>query len=171
MFEIDLENKFIPKSKKYTRKVFANAGLNTLGKKRAFSIYGFRNKGNKQWHKNIIKVIEHLQNKGILLKGTTEKSISQGRKFLNNVLAPLMRVGLPLMKNVLTPLTKGFLIPLELTAAAPTSGAAVQKNIYGTSMATLITSNEEMKDIMKILKSLEESGLLTEGFRQAKEKI
>ena len=35
--------------------------------------------------------------------------------------------------------------------------------MFGSGMTTLIISNEEMNDILKIIKSLEESGLLTKG--------
>ena len=51
-----------------------------------------------------------------------------------------MIVGLPLMRNVLTPLAKIFLIPLGLTATA-SAYAAIQMKIYGSSMATSIFSN------------------------------
>ena len=44
-----------------------------------------------------------------------------------------------------------------------TTDAAIQKKIYGSGMPTLIISNEEMKDIMKIVKSFEEKGLSTKG--------
>ena len=40
---------------------------------------------------------------------------------------------------------------------------AIQKKIYGSETAILIISNEEMNDIMKIVKSLEELGLLLKG--------
>ena len=38
--------------------------------------------------------------------------------------------------------------------------SAIQKKIYGSGSTTLVISNKEMEDIMKIVKSLEESGLL-----------
>ena len=60
--------------------------------------------------KDIIKVIRTLANKGILLKGTTAKITSQEGRLLNFP-APLMKVGLPLMKNVLTPFAKSILVP------------------------------------------------------------
>ena len=41
-----------------------------------------------------------------------------------------MRVGLPLMKNVLTLLIKNVLIPLGLTAASPATGAIIQKKSW-----------------------------------------
>ena len=59
--------------------------------------------------KDIIKVIKSLENRGMLIKGTTTKITSQEGRFLN-FLKPLIRVGLPLMKNVLTPLAKSVLI-------------------------------------------------------------
>ena len=71
--------------------------------------------------------------------------------------------GLPLMKNALKPLAKSVLIPLELPAAASTADAAIHKKIFGSGNTTLIISNEEMNDIMKIIKSLEESVLLIKG--------
>ena len=42
-----------------------------------------------------------------------------------------MTVGLPLMKNLLTPLSKSVLIPLGLTAATSATDAALQKKIFG----------------------------------------
>ena len=61
-----------------------------------------------------------------------------------------------------------MLIPLELTTVA--AGAGIQEKILGSgtsgSGATLIISNEEMKGIMKIVKSIEFSGLLIKGTTQ-----
>ena len=66
------------------------------------------------------------------------------------------------MKNALKSLAKSILIPLGLTAAAPAADAGIHK-ILGSGMTILIISNEEMDDIMKIVKSLGESGLLIKG--------
>ena len=63
--------------------------------------------------KDIMKVITSLENRGILLKGTTRKITSQEGGFLN-FLRPLMTAGLPLMKSVLTPLAKSVLLPFVL---------------------------------------------------------
>ena len=52
---------------------------------------------------------------------------------------------------------------LGLTIAASATNAAIQKKNLGSMMTTLTISNKEMKDIMKIVKSLEDSGLLIEG--------
>ena len=70
-----------------------------------------------------------------------------------------MTAGLPLMKNILTPLGKSILILLVLTAAAITD-ATIQKKIYGSGTIALIISYEKMADLTKIVKPLEESGLL-----------
>ena len=70
-----------------------------------------------------------------------------------------MKVSLPLLKNVLTPLAKNVIIPLRLTAAASAADSAIQEKFFG-SWSTLIISNEKMDDIMKIVQSLEGSGLL-----------
>ena len=89
--------------------------------------------------------------------------IAQSGGFLGRLLGPLLKTGLPLMKNVLKPLAKSVLIPLGLTLAASATDAAIHKKMFGSSNTRLIISNEEMDDIMKMIKSLEESGLLIKG--------
>ena len=64
------------------------------------------------------------------------------------------------MKNALRPLAKSVLIPLGLTTAASATDAEIHKKIIGSGTATLIISNDAMKDIIKIVKYLEDSGLL-----------
>ena len=65
-----------------------------------------------------------------------------------------MIAGLPLMKNVLASLAKSVLIPLGLTVAESAAGPGIQKKIFGSERKTLIVSNEEMENIMKIIKPL-----------------
>ena len=60
-----------------------------------------------------------------LSKTQLSKKIQSGG-FFSRLLGPLMKVGLPLMKNVLTLLAKSVLVPLGLTAAA----SAVDVGIY-----------------------------------------
>ena len=60
----------------------------------------------------------------------------------------------------LKPLAKSILIPLGLTVAASATNAAIHEKMFGSVVTTLIISNEEVNDVMKIVKSLEESGLL-----------
>ena len=62
------------------------------------------------------------------------------------------------MKNVLKSLTKSVLIPLGLTAAASAADAGIHKKILGSGITKLIISNEEMKNIIKIVRSFEDLG-------------
>ena len=66
------------------------------------------------------------------------------------------------MKNVIKPLPKSVLIPLGLTAASA-ADAVINKIILGPGTTTLIISNDEMDDTMKLVRSLEDSGLLLKG--------
>ena len=81
-----------------------------------------------------------------------------------------------LIKNIIKPLAKSVLIPFGLTAAVSAADAGIHKKILGSgcrhsssashnhpSSTTLIISNNEMEDIIKIVKSLEDSGLLLKG--------
>ena len=70
------------------------------------------------------------------------------------------------MKSVLKPLAKSVSIPLELTAAALATDEAIHKKMFGSGNTTLI-SNEEMNDIIKIIKTLEESVLLIKDVSKA----
>ena len=56
-----------------------------------------------------------------------------------------------------------FFIPLGLTAAASAADAGIHKKVLGAGATTLIISNDEKKDIIRIVKSLEDSGLLLKG--------
>ena len=65
-----------------------------------------------------------------------------------------MKVALPLAKNVLA--------PLGLTAAMSVIDGSIQKKIHGSGVK-LIIEQEDMNDIMKIIKALENSGILLKG--------
>ena len=52
--------------------------------------------------------------------------------FLSRLLDPLLKTGLPLIKNVVKPLAKGLLILLRLTAAASAADAGIHKKILGS---------------------------------------
>ena len=67
------------------------------------------------------------------------------------------------MKNVIKPLARSVLIPLGLTGAASAADDGIHKTILGSGTTTLIISNDEMEDIIKIVKSLEDSRLLLKG--------
>ena len=77
--------------------------------------------------------------------------------FLGRLLGLLSKTGLTLMKNVIKPLGKIVLIPLGLTAAASTADAGIHKKILRSGTITLIISNDEKEDIIKIVKYLEDS--------------
>ena len=104
----------------------------------------------------------------IKLSKTQLFKMIQSGGFLGRLLGPLLKTGLPLIKNVIKPLAKSVLIPLGLTAAASAADARIHKKILGSgnNKTTLIISNDEMKDIIKIVKSLEDSGLLLKGLSE-----
>ena len=68
---------------------------------------------------------------------------------------------------MLKPLAKSVLIPLRLTAVAAATDASIQKKMFGSGSTKLIISNEEIEDIMRKVKSLEESGLLIKYISEA----
>ena len=77
-------------------------------------------------------------------------------------LAPLLKSGLPLLKSVIKQLGM-----LGLTAAASATDVAINKKTLGSgNHATLIISNDDMQDLLKIVKSLEDSGILLDGITE-----
>ena len=73
--------------------------------------------------------------------------IIQSRGFLGSLLSKLEG---PLMK-VAVSLTKNILAPLGITAAASAIDAGIQKKNHGSGTTTLIISNEEINDIIKVV--------------------
>ena len=71
----------------------------------------------------------------------------QSGGFLGKLLGPLLKTGLPLIKNVIEPLAKSDLIPLGLAAAISAADAGIHKKILGTGNTTLIISNDENSKI------------------------
>ena len=63
----------------------------------------------------------------IKLSKTQLCKMIQSRGFLGILLGPLLKSGLPSIKNVIKPLAKSILIPLELTAAASAADARIHK--------------------------------------------
>ena len=99
----------------------------------------------------------------IKLSKTHLHKIWQSGGLLGRILGPLLKTRLPLIGNSLKPLAKNVLITLGLTAAVSATDAAIHKKMFGSAVITLIISNEENNNIMKIIKSLEESVLLLRG--------
>ena len=91
-------------------------------------------------------------------KAQISKIIQSGgflESLFSKLAGPLMKIAIPLAKNVLA--------PLGITAAASAIDAGIQKTIHGSGTATLIISNEEINDIMKIVQALEDSNILLKG--------
>ena len=115
---------------------------------------------------NLLKAFANYLSTDITLSKTQISGMIQPGGCLSRHLGPLLKTGLPLIKNIIKTLAKIVLIPLGLTAAASAADAGIQKKILGpgyNNTTTLIISNDEMEDFTKIVKSLEDSGLL-KGF-------
>ena len=94
------------------------------------------------------------------LSKTQISKIDQSGGFSGRLLGTLLKTGLPSIKIVIKPLAKSVLIPLGLTAAASAADAGIYKRILGSGNTTLIISNEEMNDIIKIVQALQDSNIL-----------
>ena len=121
---------------------------------------------------NLRKAFAKHTSTDIKLSKTQLSKMIQSGGFIGRLLDPLLKTGLPLMKSIIQPLMKNInqplaesvLIPLGLTAAASAAGPGIHKKILGSVHNTiLIISNDEMEDILKIVKFLEDSGLLLKG--------
>ena len=108
---------------------------------------------------NIRKAFANHSSIDIKLSKTQLSKMIQSGGFLGNLLGklagPLMKVAMPLAKNVLA--------PLGLSAAMSAIDGSIKKKMLGSGATTLIISNDEMGDILKIVKSLEDSGILLKG--------
>ena len=76
-------------------------------------------------------------------------------------LVPLLKSGLPLLKCVIKPLGM-----FRLTAASSAADAAINKKLLGSGNHTTRISNDDMQDLLKIVKSLEDSGILLNGITE-----
>ena len=112
---------------------------------------------------NLRKVFTNNSSTDITLSKTQLSKMIQSGVFLFRLVGPLLKTGLPLMKNVNKLLAESVLIPLGLTAAASAADAEIHKKILVSGATTLIISNDEMENVMKIVISLEDSGLLLKG--------
>ena len=108
---------------------------------------------------NIHKAFANHSSTDIKLSKTQLSKMMQSGGFLGNLLGklavPLMKVAMPLAKNVLA--------PSGLTAVMSAIDGSIKKKMLGSGTRTLIISNDEMDDILKIVKSLENSGVLLKG--------
>ena len=75
-------------------------------------------------------------------------------KLFSKLAGPLMKVAMPLAKNVLA--------PLGLTVAMSATDGSIQKKIHGSGIKLIIEA-EDMQDIIKIIKELENYDILLKG--------
>ena len=93
-----------------------------------------------------------------LSKAQIKKMIQSGGflgKLLSKLAGSLIKVAMPLAKNVLA--------PLGLTAAMSAIDGSIQKKMHGSGAIKLIIENEDMNDIMKNIEALENSDILLKG--------
>ena len=108
---------------------------------------------------NIRKAFAKNASIDIKLSKTQLSKMIQSAGFLGNLLGKLagalMKVAMPLAKNVLA--------PLGIFVAMSAIDGSIKKKMLGSGTTTLIISNDEMDDILKIVKSLEDSNVLLKG--------
>ena len=116
---------------------------------------------------SIRKAFSNNSSADIKFSKTQLSKIRQSGGFLGKLLGPLLKTGLPLIKSVIKPLAKSVLIPLGLTAAASAADTGIHKKMLGSGNTTLIISNKDIEDLIKIVKSLEDSALLLKGITES----
>ena len=102
----------------------------------------------------ICKAFANGASTNIKFSKTQLHKIGQSGGFLGRLFAPLLKNGLPLIGKVIKPLANSVLMPFGLTAAAAAAAAAdaaIHKQMLKSGFTTLIISNEEINDIMKIV--------------------
>ena len=115
---------------------------------------------------NLRKAFANSSSVDIKLSKTQLSKMIQSGGFLGRLLGPIVKTGLPLIKNLIKPLGRSVLIPLGLTAAVSAADPGIHKKILVSGTTILIISNDEIKDIIKIVKFLEDSGLLLKRFNE-----
>ena len=113
----------------------------------------------------LCKVFADKSSTDIKLSKTQISKMMQSGRFLGRLLGPLLKTGLPFMKNAIKSLAKSVLILLTLTAVASATDAGIHKKILGSvnNNTILIISNNEMEKVVKIVEGLEDSSWLPGG--------
>ena len=108
---------------------------------------------------NIRKAFAKNASTDIKLSKTQLSKMIQSGGFLGSLLGklagPLIKVAMLLAQNVLA--------PLGLSAAMSAIDGSIKKKMLGSGTTTLIISSDEMNDLLKIVKSLEDSNVLLKG--------
>ena len=81
---------------------------------------------------NLRKAFANKSSTDIKLSKTQLSKVVQSGGFLGKALGPLLKTGLPLMKNVIKPFAKSILILLGLTAATSAADAGIHKKVIGS---------------------------------------
>ena len=79
---------------------------------------------------NLRKTFANKSSTDIKLSKTQISKIIQSGAFLGRLLGPLLKTGLPLIKNVIKPSVKSVLIPLGLSATALAADAGIHKKKF-----------------------------------------
>ena len=94
---------------------------------------------------NFRKALANYLSAGITLSKTKLSTIIKSVGFLGRLLGPLLKTGLPLIKNVIKPLAKSVLIPLGLTAVASAADAGIHKKNLGIWASYFIHNTNNIK--------------------------
>ena len=108
--------------------------------------------------RQMTKLTDNMSTDIKLSKVQVNKILKEGRnlgKLLMSFLPKLIKPAISLGKNILA--------PLGLSAAMSATDAAIQKKMYGHGNTTLIVSDNDMNDMIKIVKALEEHDILLKG--------
>ena len=76
---------------------------------------------------NLRKAFANYLSADIKLSETQLSKMIQSGELLGRLLGPLLKTGLPLLKNIIKPLAKSGLIPLGLNAAASAADTVIHK--------------------------------------------
>ena len=116
----------------------------------------------------LYKVFAENSSANMKLSKTQLHKIGQSGGSLGRCFGPLLKAGLLLMKNAIESQAKNVLVSLGLTAAQDKKIIGSCRPLDLTSRATtIIISYIEINDIMKIIKYLQQSGLLIKGVEES----
>ena len=103
--------------------------------------------------------IENNISTDIKLSKAPITKIIQSGGFLGSLLSKIVGA----LMNIAVLFAKNILAALGITAAASAIDPGIREKMHGSGTTTLIISNEEMNDVMKIVQALEDSNFLLKG--------
>ena len=122
---VKLSNSQLNNLKSAMKKVVLRLSLNMVGDEETHFPDKLLSTGRQV--ENLRKAFANKSSTDINLSKTQLSKMIQSGGFLGRLLGPLLKTGLPLIKNVIKPLAKSVLIPLGLTAAASAADAGIHK--------------------------------------------